>query len=203
MWKRIKFHTVTGIIAVLAAAVLYLWLAAPRRGVTRRVVDAPVIVQEIQRLSELVTVKYNIQKIIGLEEQKIPFGSESVLMAVHATVKAGIDLSRISTNNVRRLSESSIALQLPAPRITDIYLDDAKTKVWSRSKTWWTPWVPVSPDIEQTARRAALEDVRAAALDSGILSNAQANAETTIRALLRALGIETVTFEPVTSAPRH
>jgi len=42
---------------------------------TGRTLDAPSVVQQVQRLSELVSVKYTIQKAIGLEEQKVPLGS--------------------------------------------------------------------------------------------------------------------------------
>jgi len=81
-----------------------------------------------------------------------------------------------------------------APKILDIYIDDKQTKVYHRSKTWWTPWVPNNPALEQQVRQAALESVQLAVTQSGILSNALVNAETALRAFLQTAGFESVTF---------
>jgi len=83
---------------------------------------------------------------------------------------------------------------LPPASILDAALDDKETKVWDRSKTWWTPWVSLNPDLEQSARRNALEDVRLAAVQMGILSNAQQNAETILRNFLQTIGFNQVSF---------
>ena len=55
------------------------------------------------------------------------------------------------------------------------------------------------PDLERKARMAALEEVRKAALESGILQDAEKSAETAIRDFLKALGIE-VEFRPGTQS---
>jgi hypothetical protein len=70
--------------------------------------------------------------------------------------------------------------------------------VWDRSKTWWTPWVPFNPELEQKARLAALEAAQAAAAEMGILSNAQQNAQKTIGEFLHATGVESVQFQTLT-----
>lgn len=194
MWKRIKFYTVTGVVVALAAAVVYLRYIAPREARVVRTVDTPALLKEIQRLNELVTVKYNIQKVIGLKEEKVPFGSESLLLMVQAKVLGGIDLTGLTTQNVVVASDKAVTIQLPAPKILHVYVDEKETKVWDRTKTWWTPWVPFSPDLEQKARLAALESVQAAALDMGILGDSQTNAEITIREFLRSSGVDSVTF---------
>jgi hypothetical protein len=202
MWKRIKFYTVSAIIIALGAVALYYRYQATRGiGAVRRTIDPPAIVQEIKALQELVTVKYTIQKVIGLEEEKVPFGSESLLMVVQATVKGGVDLSELATQDVRVAGDNSVTIKLPPPKILDIYINDKETKVWQRTKTWWTPWVSFNPDMEQQARLAAREYVQAAALKMNILSNTQQNAETTIRRFLHLLGTESVRFETATATP--
>jgi len=169
----------------------------------RRVVDAPVVVKEIQRLSELVTVKYSIQKVVGLKEEKVPFGSEQVLLMVQATVLGGVDLSALGTNDVRVAADDSVVIRLPMAKVMHVYIDEQQTKVWDRSKTWWTPWVPLNPELEQKARLAALEAIQAAALEMGLVSHAQENAERTIREFLRAAGVESVRFEPPAEQGSH
>jgi hypothetical protein len=194
MWRKIKFYFVSLLVLGLAALALY-YRYFPQQGAIRRTVDVPAVVQQIQRLSELVTVKYSIQKVIGLEEQKVPFGSEKVLLMVQATALGGVDLSQISTQDVTEVNAGKVIIKLPAPRVLHVFVNDNETKVWDRSKTWWTPWVDFNPELEQNARRAALEAVQQAALQMGILSNAQQNAESVLREFLRTSGITNVMFQ--------
>jgi hypothetical protein len=88
-------------------------------------------------LHELVTVRYDIQKVIGLKEEKVPFGSESVLLLVQAVVKAGVNLQALREEDVTVSADrQEIALHLPAAAITDVYVNDKETQVWNRSVTW-------------------------------------------------------------------
>jgi hypothetical protein len=56
--------------------------------------------------------------------------------------------------------------------------------------------VAANPQLEQNARQAALLEIQGAALQAGILSNAQHNAEASLRAFLQTAGFRTVTFHP-------
>ena len=196
MWKKIKFYTACAMILALGGACLYLYYFGGQRAVVRRVVDAPAVVREIQELSELVTVRYRIQKVVGLEEEKVPFGSERVLLLVQGDVLGGVDLSSLSTNDVQVSADDVVTARLPQPKVMHVYVDEKQTRVWDRSKTWWTPWEPFDPELEQKARLAALEAIQAAALQMGILSNAQDNAENAVQKVLRAGGVESVRFTP-------
>lgn len=157
-------------------------------------VDMPVVVQEIQHLNELVTVKYTVQKVVGLEEKKVPLGSEKLLLIVQAEVLAGTDLSRLSARDVKLLARDRIQVKLPAPKIIQIAIDDKQTKVWDRQITWWTPWVPFNPDLERKARLQARDEIQQAAIQMGILDQARQNADTAIRSLLLAFGLKAVTI---------
>jgi hypothetical protein len=204
MWKRIKFYTVSAIIIALGVTALYYRYQATRGGgAVRRTIDPPVVVQQIQQLKQLVTVKYLLEKAIGFEEEKILFGSEKVLLLVQATVLGGIDFSEFRPQDVAVGGDKSLMIKLPPPQILHVYINEKNTQVWDRTKTWWTPWVPFNPELEQKARLAALEAVQVAAREKGILRDAQDNAESTIRALLGTLGIESIQFKAAsaTSTP--
>jgi hypothetical protein len=194
MFKKLRNLVLFAVIAALATIVVYQRYFWPGSQRITRTVDAPAVLQQIQALQELATVKYTLQKVIGLEEEKVPFGSESVMMVVLAHVKAGVDLSALTLRDVGLGPDNQIVLRLPAPKILDVYIDDKQTKVYQRSKTWWTPWVPNNPALEQQARQAALESVQLAATQSGVLSNAQQNAETALRTFLQTAGFQSVTF---------
>lgn len=163
-------------------------------GEISRALDPPAVLQQIRGLNQLVTVKYSIQKAVALEEQKIPVGRERILLFVQAEVAAGIDLGRIGEKDVKILDDGVVAISLPRADVTSVVIDDTVTKVWDRSVTWWTPWVPYNQDLERQARLAARDEVEKAARDMGILNQAQSNAETAIRTLLLSTGMKEVKF---------
>jgi hypothetical protein len=156
--------------------------------------DPVSVVHQIQRLNELVSVKYTVQKVVGLEEQKVPFGSEKLLLFVQAEVLAGIDLSKLAAADIKWLPAKRMQVMLPPPKIEHVVIDDKESKVWDRQITWWTPWVPYNPDLERQARLKAKDTIQQAAIDMGILDQARRNAEAGIRSLLETFGVKSVTL---------
>jgi len=63
---------------VLTVAGAGIWQHFSQPGTLSRNLAVPAILHEIQGLSQLTSVKYTIQKVVGLEEQKHPFGSEKI-----------------------------------------------------------------------------------------------------------------------------
>ncbi len=122
-------------------------------------------------------------------------------MMVQATVLGGVDLAELKVDDVKVDAEKRITIKLPPPKVMHVFPNEKETKVWDRAKTWWTPWVTTDKDLEKKARLTALEAVQAAALEMGILRDAQQNAEKSIREFLRAVGIASVTFETSSTAP--
>jgi hypothetical protein len=134
MWQRLKLYAALALAGALAAVAVYYRLQA---GNVTRGWSTPAVVQRIRPLHELVTVRYDIQKVIGLKEEKVPFGSESVLLLVQAVVKAGVNLQALREEDVTVSADrQEIALHLPAAAITDVYVNDKETQVWNRSVTW-------------------------------------------------------------------
>jgi hypothetical protein len=91
--------------------------------------NTATIVQQVQTLSDLVTVKYVLEKVeivnsppTGTLGQFVQ-GENRVLLLAHGIVKAGIDLKRIAPEDVA-IAGKKIILHLPPPQITDAYLDE-------------------------------------------------------------------------------
>ena len=189
-----------GLLLGLAAGV-FVGLFLPRLqrslfpgGSVSRVIDPPSVVMQIRGLSQLVTVKYTIQKAVALEEQKVPFGTERLLLFVQAEVAAGLDLSHLRDDDIRLLPDGAVLVSLPPAEITSVEIDDKLTRVWDRSITWWTPWVPYNQDLERQARLEARKEAEKAARDMGILNQSRKNAEGIIRGLLMSTGAKDVKF---------
>jgi hypothetical protein len=170
-------------LALLTAGIGY-WLG--RRAWTAPA--DPAVVAQIQRLNQLATVRYTVQKVVGIREEKEPVGEESILLIVQATVEAGIQLDRIAEADVARRPDGALVIRIPRAEILNVAIDENATKVWDRQKTWWTPWVDYSPDLESRARREGLRIAREAAVEMGILNQAESNAATAIRSLMNLAG---------------
>jgi hypothetical protein len=166
-------------------------------GSKSRDLSSTAILQQVKTLSELVTVQYVIEKVEGFEEPSEHLvgqliGSENrVLLLAHGTVKAGIDLGKLTPDDIH-ISGKTITIKLPHAKITDAYLDDSLTKVIDR-KTGIL--APPDKDLEQTARQNAVDNIRRAARVGGILNDAESRAKTQLEVLFKQLGFEKVQFE--------
>ena len=182
---------------LLALCALVAYLLWPGKvSLYRKTLDPAAVLVQVRALNELVTVKYSIQKVVGLKEKRALLGEESILLLVEGRVLAGVALNELSASDIVMPSREEARIRLPTPRILENFLDEKSTKVWDRRITWWTPWVAADPDLEHKARLEALEQVRSAAVQMGILKDAQTNTERDIRAILQAFGISRVVFLP-------
>ena len=196
MSKLIAFISTSIALCLLVGMISYFRYFSPAGTFLHRDLDEAAVVREVQQLNELVTVRYVMQQVVGVTEEKHPLGSESILLMVGGRVQAGVDLASITQYDVGSVHGHEATLHLPDARIFDTYIDEKSTKVWDRQVTWWTPWVSFDPNLEHEARLAAIDQIRKAAIDQGILRDAQRNAQDTIRTFLRNFGITTVTFSP-------
>lgn len=182
-WKLVALCSV-----LVAAICMFIALSSRHSGRFR--FDTATIVTQIRPLNQLTTVRYSIQRVIGIKEPKQPFGEESLLLMVQGDVLAGVNLAEFTEQDVRFLNNHTVAVHLPGPVILQAFIDESNTKVWDRQITWWTPWVAYDPDLEHKARLSALDEIKRVAISQGILSQAQKNAEASIRTFLGAMQID-------------
>ncbi len=179
-WKLATLILLLAFVSLLGYALLQGRLGAN--------VGPDAVVTQVEKLSQLVTVRYRIQRVVGMTEEKDPVGEESILLMVEGEVQGGVDLKQVKAADVTTDTQGNVTLMLPPAKILSASLDEKKTKVWDRHVTWWTPWVPYDPDLEHKARLKAIDDIQKAALDMGILQQAQTNAQNGLGDLFAALG---------------
>jgi hypothetical protein len=151
--------------------------------------NTATVIRQVQTLSDLVTVKYVLEKVVILEDVRW-YGENRVLLLAHGIVKAGIDLKRLTAEDVT-ISEKTISLRLPPPQITDAYLDEPHSQVIDHSTGLLRAF---DKDLEQTARQNAVDDIRRAARNDGILDEADKRARLELELFLRQAGFERVEF---------
>lgn len=181
------------VVLIIAVVSLLVFRSGTHLGWRSRSLSTPSVITQIRQLNQLATVRFSIQRVVGLTEPKIPLGEESILLIVQGDVQAGVDLADLRPEDVV-VSDKQALVRLPPPKVLTSYLDESQTKIWDRHVTWWTPWVPYSPDLEHRARQQALDEIRNAAINMGILDRAGQNAETAIRQLLAAFQVN-VSFD--------
>jgi hypothetical protein len=191
MWKKVLLGIVTlGVIFALGlfmGAVAGRWL--PVFGPATSFSNVTLL-KQVQNLSQLVTVKYVLEKVINFEDAKW-YGENRVLLVAHGIVKAGIDLDRLQPDDIH-ITGQKIRIVLPRPRIMDVYLDDRQSEILERSTGLMRDF---DKDLEQNARREAVEDLRRAATQSGILNDATERAKAELTVLLYKVGFTDVDFK--------
>jgi hypothetical protein len=191
---------------VVVAALLGLSIAAGiaflilRKGVAPqpKITNTATVVLQVQSLSELVTVKYVMEKVVPLEAPKpgtlenLPgisgLRDDKIILLAHGIVKAGVDLGKVTTSDVE-VSGEKVVLTIPPARLTDAYLDERNTQVLDRQTGLLRSF---DANLEKTARQYALSEIQRAARQSGIEREANDRAREQLKRLLNGLGYKEV-----------
>ncbi len=191
-----KLRPLIAFLILVAIFVVGIWLGffAPRWLGLRsgpRIYGTATVLQQVQTLSEFVTVKYVMEKVVVLDDMRwYPGGDNRVLLIANGVAKAGIDFKQLKPEDVR-ISEKTVSIRLPPPRITDVYLDEKQTRIIERSTGLLRLF---DKDLEQTARQNAIAEMHRAARQSGILKDAHERARDQLKILFLQMGFERVEF---------
>lgn len=175
--------------------------------------DISILVSKISECSKMYTAEVQLHKVFVAEDPSqielpligdvnIPLGERKIAIPMNATVKAYIDLSTFSKDNVK-IDGKSIIIELPKPEIaltsTEIDHDEVKKNV-SLLRSNFT-----DKEISAFSKRGR-EDMIKAVPKTGIIEKAQSGAAAVIVPMLQQLGykdkdIRVVFDNSVTSDP--
>lgn len=192
MKKSHIFLVMLGLAALFLAGI-WLGVVVPRfisGGAGPRALPSATVLRQVQTLSQLVTVKYVMEKVVIMEDAKW-FGDNRVLLVANGIVKAGVNFDQLKAEDLQ-ISEKKVVIRLPNPQITDAYLDDRQTRVVERTTGLLRTF---DKDLEQNARQIAVDDIRRAARTAGILKDAEERAQSQLKNLFSQSGLE-VEFLP-------
>ncbi len=184
---------IAALLAVIVAALGIGWLVGRTFASADRppsIAVTPELLRRVQGLNQLVTVRYVIEKVVLLEDVKW-YGENRVLMVAHGVVNAGIDLSKVGADRIG-VDGRAVTVRIPRPRVLDVYLDDRRTQVVERNTGVLRSF---DKDLEQSARVQALDQIRIAAREGGIIRDAEERARRQLEALFLAAGFEHVTVK--------
>jgi Protein of unknown function (DUF4230) len=161
-----------------------------------RTTTGPVVVEGIQDLNQLATVRWTesvpVTRESGGNQFEQIFSGERVLLIAVGEVEAGVNLADLSRDDVQ-VNGETVTIRLPEPEILSTSLIEDETRVYDRdfSLLNFRP----DDDLVEEARGAAEDKITQAARENDILNYAENNAEDSIRAFVTTLGFEEVKFE--------
>jgi hypothetical protein len=155
--------------------------------------DPVTYINEVRALARLETIQYSVEKVITGETGGGTFKSlfgDKILFVGHGTVIAGIDMEKLKPEDMH-YENGVLTVKLPPAEIFIATLDNEKSYVYQRDTG-----ILAKPDInlETLVRQNAEEEIRKAAIEDGILTQAQANAEAYLFKFFAALGYPNTIF---------
>jgi hypothetical protein len=157
------------------------------------IADPVTYINEVRALARLETIQYSIEKVITGETGGGTFQSlfgDKILFVGHGTVIAGIDMEKLQPEHLR-FENGVLTVRLPPAEVFIATLDNEKSYVYDRETG-----VLAKPDVnlETLVRQRAEEEILKAALEDGILEQAQLNAEAYLFKFFAALGYPNTIF---------
>lgn len=155
--------------------------------------DPVTYINEVRALARLETIQYSVEKVITGETGGGTFQSlfgDKILFVGHGTVIAGIDMEKLRPEDMR-FENGVLTVRLPPAEIFIATLDNEKSYVYDRETG-----ILAKPDVnlETLVRQNAEQEIRKAALEDGILEQAQLNAEAYLFKFFAALGYPNTIF---------
>lgn len=155
--------------------------------------DPVTYINEIRALARLETIQYSVEKVITGETGGGTFQAlfgDKILFVGHGKVIAGIDMEKIRPEDMR-FENGVLTVKLPPAEIFIATLDNDKSYVYDRDTGLLTK---PDPNLETLVRQKAEQEILKAALEDGILEQAQINAESFLFKFFLALGFPNTIF---------
>ena len=205
--KKTKQYLAAAVSAVAVAAVLFIAVGscettesshteALYAPVEADSLDVPRLVLKIQKCSRLYSTEYKIRKIITHEDQKVikvggmsfdlPLTDRHIAIPLDATLKAYVDMSEFSENNIAT-NGTRIIVTLPEPKIevTSAIVQHDKTQEHvALVRQNYTA------KEQENLHRQGLISITENAMENGILENARASVARTLVPMLQQMGYE-------------
>jgi len=155
--------------------------------------DPVTIINEVQSLSRLETIRYAVEKVVTAEVNQGVLGQlfgDRLLFVAHGYVIAGIDMSKIKPADLW-LTGELLNVRLPAAEVLVATLDNDNSYVYDRETGLFTHG---DPTLETQVRQVAEQEILKAAKEEGILDQATTNAQTYLSWFFETLGYNQINF---------
>ncbi len=175
---------------LLIAASLFIWrsckdtvLGRNEREQPEVVVNHNTILTTVEELGKMELVRYNFKDVVEYEKEVSRWVPNSKIALIVSGEAVGcIDFTKLRAEDIRFSGDTLVQVALPEPEICYYKVDHSKSKVFSKENTYFQ-----DADLVQDSYRYAENNVREAALNSGILRQTQVNAEKVLKPMLEEI----------------
>jgi hypothetical protein len=165
-------------------------------------IDLSAVVTRVRALNRLETASMRVVHVSTITQsyELVPnaFAGDELTFFAAGDVIAGIDLSQLKAEDVRRDVDGTIVVRLPPPQILVSRIDNRESRVLNRKTGLFRR---ADMNLESRARQYAEQGIRNEAVNKGILPLASQNAEVKVAELLHTFGFQRVRCEAATSSP--
>ena len=200
---------------------LALFIALAGCGSQSETAEQPPMWSRIRDMGRLTTVEYQLSTVVHIQKPRtaIHAASEELVYGVCGRVTAGIDLSKLTEEDIRE-ENGRLYVKLPTAEVFSVDLDvspntstqehRAEMEKWTvevkpiceEAISWDTPTgFSRSEDLIQVAHTEALKAFQHAAEENSILEEAQRQAEAQLRQFFAFMGREVVFEDGVSHEP--
>ena len=184
---------IVALLLVLSVVLNVLLLTRKKNPAARKKSVRSAILQGIQNVNELATVRERFQSIVSFSDGKqmpflgfcLPGTTRKFIMRYAGVIVCGNDLSRLNISE--RFAVNRVRVVVPRSRILDIYADIQSFEVYDQQAGLFTSIRLEDQNREVTAD---LEEMRQNALKSGILSQADENTRRILTSIVATTGME-------------
>ncbi len=207
MQRRTLFLILGGIAIALLVAVstgVMIWRIAKRTvrqqvsevlAPQEKTIDVAALVTQVRELNRLETATMHVMHVgrVSQTYKLVPnaLAGDEITFLAEGDVIAGLDLARLTPQDVWKSPDGTINLRLPPAEVLVARVDNQKSRVLTRDTGMLRRR---DIDLETRARQHAEENIRKEAVSKGILQMAAQTGEKKLAGFLNTLGFEKVRF---------
>jgi hypothetical protein len=160
-----------------------------------KIIDVAALVTQVRELNRLETATMHVIHVgrVSQSYKLVPnaIAGDEITFLAEGDVIAGIDLARLTPQDVWRSADGTINMRLPPAEVLVVRVDNAKSRVINRDTGVLRRR---DIDLETRARQHAEENIRSEALKKGVLTIAAESGEKKLAGFLQTVGVEKVRF---------
>jgi hypothetical protein len=146
-----------------------------------------MVLKEVTALGKLELVRYTFKDIVEHERPRAVLPNARAVLIVQGEATGCIDLTRLTENDIQ--PGDTLVVRLPEPELCGYKIDHSQSRVYDTEYGWLD-----ESTLVNDAYRQAEEQIRRAALNSGILTQTRHNADRILRPVLEKVAGKPVKF---------
>lgn len=156
------------------------------------VVNFNTVLTSVEDMGRMELVRYNFKDVVEYEKNVNRFIPNSKLVLIVSGEAVGcVDFAKITQADIEFQGDSLVQVALPAPEICYYKVDHSKSKVFSKENTYFQ-----DAELVEEGYKYAEQNVKKAALNSGILRQTTENAEKILKPMLEEITGRRVVLVP-------